>query len=630
MKKTHCQSSDSSSLESTNEEMKPRIKWGSDTEFVLSCIGLAVGLGNVWRFPYLVYKNGGGAFLIPYFIMLLFVGLPLFFMELALGQYISRGPIKIWKINPLFKGVGYAMIFGTWIISIYYNVLVAEIMYFLWESVKSTWTGTIPWDNYKNLTGLNSTKSYYYNHILEFDERIISEKPEIVNKIYNGSYGMNNLGSVNVNLLIFLIASWIIIYFCLFKGIKSLGKAVYVTAIFPYIMLAILLVRCCMLEGASLGLTYYLYPDFSKLYIPKVWYQAATQIFFSLSACNGSLLMMSSHNQKNHNCYVSSIIVAIINALTSFVAGIVIFSVLGNMVVGTNLEINELVESGAGLVFTVYTAALSKLPITQLWAILFFIMMLTLGFGSILTLMEAVIDSLSDDIVFLRKNWLLPHFFRLFMIILTCVLGITVVTNNGLLLLNLLDSFMGGLPLLVIALLEVVAVAWIYGMNYLHVDETTFRSFYFNSELIVNIVNPKMCFYLLGCIYTNYKYLIGIDRFCDNIFQMLGRYPNIYWRISWKFITPLILIMTIGMNFVYYERLTYENYLYPIWSEIFGWIICLSPIILFSTIFLWRAVKMGGTNWWKKIVKNMQPLNNYIYTTDKIELEDLNQEKIDQ
>lgn len=128
------------------DENKERGNWSSGLEFLLSCLSYAVGLGNIWRFPYLCYRNGGGAFLIPYTIMLLFVGLPLFLMELSFGQYASEGPITIWKISPLFQGIGYAMFLMTTLVGIYYNMILAWALFYLGSSL----TTQLPWSSCSN------------------------------------------------------------------------------------------------------------------------------------------------------------------------------------------------------------------------------------------------------------------------------------------------------------------------------------------------------------------------------------------------------------------------------------------------------------------------------------------------
>ncbi|XP_036355949.1 sodium- and chloride-dependent glycine transporter 2-like isoform X2 [Octopus sinensis] len=115
-----------------------RGSWDSKIEFILACIGYSVGLGNVWRFPYLVFKNGGGAFLIPYWIMQLVVGMPLFFLELSFGQFASLGPITIWRVIPLLKGLGYAMVLCSFFITIYYNVIITYCFTYLFASMTST------------------------------------------------------------------------------------------------------------------------------------------------------------------------------------------------------------------------------------------------------------------------------------------------------------------------------------------------------------------------------------------------------------------------------------------------------------------------------------------------------------
>uniref|UniRef100_A0A8B9M797 Transporter n=1 Tax=Accipiter nisus TaxID=211598 RepID=A0A8B9M797_9AVES len=123
-----------------------RETWGKKIDFLLSVIGFAVDLANVWRFPYLCYKNGGGAFLIPYILFLIIAGMPLFYMELALGQYNREGAATVWKICPVFKGVGYAVILIALYVGFYYNVIIAWSLYYLFSS----FTFELPWTNCDN------------------------------------------------------------------------------------------------------------------------------------------------------------------------------------------------------------------------------------------------------------------------------------------------------------------------------------------------------------------------------------------------------------------------------------------------------------------------------------------------
>jgi len=132
------------------DALPEREAWGSKLEFLLSCLSFAVGLGNVWRFPYLCYKNGGGAFLIPYFLNLVFTGLPLFFFELSLGQFAQSSPIALWSVIPLFQGIGFSMLLIVIGIGLYYNVIVAWILYYLIEVFLSLPSGQLPWTSCGN------------------------------------------------------------------------------------------------------------------------------------------------------------------------------------------------------------------------------------------------------------------------------------------------------------------------------------------------------------------------------------------------------------------------------------------------------------------------------------------------
>ncbi|KAI1290868.1 Sodium- and chloride-dependent glycine transporter 1 [Halotydeus destructor] len=259
------------------DENKERGNWNNQFEFLLSCLSYAVGLGNVWRFPYLCYRNGGGAFLIPYSIMLFFVGIPLFFFELSFGQYASEGPVTIWKISPLFQGLGYAMFLMSGLVGIYYNMILAWAMFYLlssldttlpWASCNNPWntdgnneTPVVGFDT-KNCTSHNGTvlsngTCVIYGTVSqgEWDTIIaaghntkMASDEYFHNFVLGITDGIHDLGGVRFELAGTLLICWLIVFFCLVRGVKSMGKVVYFTALFPYLVLTILLIR-----GTDLG-----------------------------------------------------------------------------------------------------------------------------------------------------------------------------------------------------------------------------------------------------------------------------------------------------------------------------------------------------------------------------------------
>uniref|UniRef100_A0A8C2KUP3 Transporter n=1 Tax=Cyprinus carpio TaxID=7962 RepID=A0A8C2KUP3_CYPCA len=363
-----------------------RETWGKKIDFLLSVIGFAVDLANVWRFPYLCYKNGGGAFLIPYVLFLFIAGMPLFYMELALGQYNREGAATVWKICPIFKGVGYTVIIIALYVGFYYNVIIAWSLYYLFASL----TSELPWLNCDNpwnspnctepqhingtfLGNRTSYAKYKNTPAAEFYERRVLHIHE--------SKGINDLGLPRWELTLCLILVVFILCFSLWKGVKSSGKVVYVTATMPYIVLLVLLIRGITLPGAMNGIRAYLHIDLKKLNNPQVWIDAATQIFFSLGAGFGVLIAFASYNKFDNNCYRDAILTSSINCITSFFSGFAVFSVLGYMAHQHHVNIKD-VATEAGLVFIIYPEAISTLPGSTFFAIVFFIMLLTLGIDS--------------------------------------------------------------------------------------------------------------------------------------------------------------------------------------------------------------------------------------------------------
>uniref|UniRef100_A0A8C8SBP7 Transporter n=1 Tax=Pelusios castaneus TaxID=367368 RepID=A0A8C8SBP7_9SAUR len=234
-----------------------RETWGGKYEFLLSCIGYCVGLGNVWRFPYLCYRNGGGAFLIPYFIMLLFTGLPLFLMELSLGQYGAAGPITVWKCCPLLKGIGLGMLLVSSLVSLYYNVIIAWTFYYLGMSFQSPlpWSCDAPRNAHLCQNTLGNSSRFSASEAF-WNEQVLG---------VTHSSGLDDPGPVRWPLAICLLVAWIIIFLCMLKGIRSSGKVVYFTATFPYFVIIVLIIRGATLEGSIDGIRFYLTSDWSRL-----------------------------------------------------------------------------------------------------------------------------------------------------------------------------------------------------------------------------------------------------------------------------------------------------------------------------------------------------------------------------
>ncbi|ENN81344.1 hypothetical protein YQE_02255, partial [Dendroctonus ponderosae] len=351
-----------------------RETWGSNTDFLLSIIGFAVDLANIWRFPYLCYKNGGGAFLIPYTLMLVFGAVPLFYMELILGQFNRQGPISLWRICPLFKGK-----FPSRVL----------------QSPQARFPSRLTWSS--------------LTHSKTFSRAVLEMQ---------WSDGLHEMGYPKWQLVVCLILIYCLLYVSLFKGVKSSGKVVWVTATMPYVVLSILLVRGLMLPGALGGISYYLQPELSKLKETQVWVDAAVQIFYSVGAGFGVHLSYASYNTFHNNCYRDCIITTVVNCFTSFFSGFVIFTYLGYMSHKQGVDIKYVATEGPGLVFQVYPEAVATLPGSHLWSVLFFFMLIMLGVDSAMGGLECVITGLMDEFSsFFRQRKYAREIFTLIVIL---------------------------------------------------------------------------------------------------------------------------------------------------------------------------------------------------------------------
>ncbi|KAL1476814.1 hypothetical protein MTO96_036223, partial [Rhipicephalus appendiculatus] len=425
-----------------HDESSPTIErgqWGSKAEFILSCIGLSVGIGNIWRFPFLAYQNGGGAFLLPYVILMLLVGKPMYFMEVAVGQFTSLGPMSMWRCLPIAKGVGAAMVVVSLIVAVYYNVILAYTVFYMAQSFRSVlpwqdcfeWWGADPETCYVRTSNVERCVSVEGNLVREYmnitnvtngvlivannmtavvpTDVFTSRYDNCTNAtqtasqqfweryVLNITSGIDDLGVIRWDLTLCLLASWVVVFLCLMKGVKSTGKVVYFTATFPYLVLIILLVKGVTLPGAVEGIKYFIIPEWHRLLEIDIWRAAAEQLFYSLGISWGGIIMFGSYNKFSNPVHRDALFVSSMDFITSIIGGIVIFSVLGNMSTELGIDIKDVAKAGQGLAFVAYPEALSRLVVPQLWSFLFFFMLFLLGLDSEFALLETFLTAFYDE-----------------------------------------------------------------------------------------------------------------------------------------------------------------------------------------------------------------------------------------
>ncbi|KAF5405469.1 Sodium-dependent dopamine transporter [Paragonimus heterotremus] len=559
-------------------------EWSHQCDFFLSILGYAVDLANVWRFPYVCFTNGGGAFLIPYFILMVCSALPMFYLELILGQKHRRGAIALWDICPIFRGVGIAQVMISYMVAFYYNTVSAWCLYFLMSSIADDlpWThcdqrqgNTAQCVSYTDLVSgsnttflANSTLNQFQNFSLastEYFERVVLQLQK--------SPGLDVMGPMQWKVLVSTVIIFLILYCSMRHGVKSSGKVVYVTALLPYVLLSGLLLNGVTLKGSNQGIWYFIRPRFDRLLELKVWSNAAIQIFFSTGAGFGAHIAYATYNPKQYNCYRDCIITSIVNALTSIFAGFTVFSYLGYLAHLLKTPVETVTGEGPGLVFQVYPFAIGTLPWAPLWAVIFFLLLILLGLDSGMGGLESVITALTDVA---PRKWLKNPYFRqilTFMVLgSACCVALFNARSGGMYLFNLMDRYIAGAALLIGSLFQVIAVAWFY----------------------------------------------GLDQLCDDIKSMALPSPSLYWRLSWKFITPIVLTIMIVSSVLDPTPLVYnygtrhpelltdsslvvnvtiqgtsQHYVYPYWAFYLGILLSTVSVIMIPLTAIIVIVRNG-------------------------------------
>ncbi|CAG4979850.1 unnamed protein product [Colias eurytheme] len=533
-------------LRMNNERLSKRPKWDNQIEFLMSCIATSVGLGNVWRFPFVAYNNGGGAFLIPYIIVLLVVGKPMYYLELVIGQFSNSNCVRVWALSPAMKGTGYAQTMGAGYVLSYYVSIIALCLYYLamsfnatlpWALCDPSWTDCVPSGEIVNMSeiqgnAISSAELYFTRTVLRQADGI-----------------HDGIGLPLWDLTLCLLVSWLIIFIIVARGVKSTGKAAYFLALFPYVVMFILLIRAVTLPGAVDGILFFVTPQWEKILEVRVWYAAVTQVFFSLSVCSGALIMFASYNNFNQNVYRDAMIVTTLDTFTSLLSGITIFGVLGNLAYELNYDdVSQVIGSGGtSLAFISYPDAIAKTPFApQLFAVLFFLMMAVLGVGSGVALVSTINTVLLDAF---------PRVPTIYMSAGVCsitfLIGLVYVTPGGQHILEIVDHYGGTFMRLFAAIAETIGIFWIY----------------------------------------------GLENMCRDIEFMLGIKTSFYWRLCWSIVTPIMMITVFLYAMITAEKLLFGGtYEYPESAYIAGNVlqyVGMAMVPLFIIIALWKYRSKG-------------------------------------
>jgi NSS family neurotransmitter:Na+ symporter len=439
---------------------QPRDQWSTRLGFIMAAMGSAIGLGNIWRYPAVVYENGGGAFLIPYFVALATAGIPMLILEYGLGHRSRRAaPLTFRRLTRRFEWLGWWMIGISFFIMTYYIVIIGWVLSYLWYSPGTRWG--------------DDTNGFFFGEYLGLSDSFWE------------------VGGIQWKVLLAVAIALAIVYVILRRGV-SRGIEVAAKILMPtlIVLIVIITLRGLTLPGADTGLNVLLTPDFSALTDAGVWVAAYGQVFFSLSIAFSIMIAYSSYLPRRSDLSNSAVIVGLANAGFEFLAALGVFSVLGFLAVQQATDVTEVATSGVGLAFVAFPEIVNQLPaFNSLFGLLFFGALLFAGITSAVSILECGIAGVREKFHLSRTaavNWMCG---------LVALVSIVYVTRGGLYYLDVVDHFVNNYGLVVAGFVEVILVAWIVRhLDQLrqHINEQSYLHLGWWWTVTLSIVTPVL------------------------------------------------------------------------------------------------------------------------------------------
>ncbi|TCJ98965.1 NSS family neurotransmitter:Na+ symporter [Volucribacter psittacicida] len=443
---------------------KVRETFAGRNAFILAAIGSAVGLGNIWRFPYVAYENGGGAFIIPYIIALLTAGIPLLFLDYAIGhKYQASAPLAYRRLNKKFEIFGWWQVLINIVIGLYYAVILGWAAMYTYYSLNSAWG--------------NDPASFFFHNFLKMSSDV--------------TVGFDFVATVAGP----LIGVWLVTLAIMALGVqKGISRASSFFMPILVVMFFALVVSALFLPGAAKGLDALFTPDWSKLFEPTVWVAAYGQIFFSLSICFGIMITYASYLKRNSDLTGSGLVVGFANSSFELLAGIGVFAALGFMALSAGKEVSEVATSGIGLAFIAFPAIIDQAPFGAVIGVLFFGSLVVAALTSFMSVLEVIIASVQDKI---KMNRIGATFLVgvPMMIVSTLLFG----TTTGLPVLDVLDKFVNNFGIVAVALVSTYALLLTESLSKLaaHSNKTSSFKLGMGWRICAGALTPIVLVYML-------------------------------------------------------------------------------------------------------------------------------------
>ncbi|MEJ1922151.1 sodium-dependent transporter [Microbacterium sp. KHB019] len=481
-----------------------REAFGSRNVFILSAIGSAVGLGNIWRFPYVAYEGGGGAFLIPYLCALLTAGIPLLFFDYAIGhRFRGSAPLAFRRMHRAAEPLGWWQVLICVVISVYYAVIIAWAAMYTWFSSQLTW-------------GAGNENDFFFTDFLQMGDPAEGVSTQFVPQ-------------VGIPLLIV----WVVTIVIMGLGVKrGIGAANTVLLPLLTLMFAVLVVQSLFLPGAMDGLNAFFTPNWEALGDPAVWASAYGHIFFSLSVAFGIMVTYSSYLKRKTDLTGSGLVVAFANSGFEILAGIGVFAALGFMAQAQSTEVSDVASAGIGLAFVAFPTIVSQATGGSIIGVLFFGALVFAGLTSLISILEVIVAALQDKLGWGRVRTTLTVTIPL-AVISTALFS----TTTALVVLDTTDAFVNAFGIMAVALVAVIVVAWL-----LHklpaLNEHLNRRSSFRVGLIWKLLVGALAPIVLGYLF--------VSELIAKINTPYGGYPDWFLSIfGWGMVISLVILAVV-------------------------------------------------------------------------------------